>query len=134
MSKRKIALLGLVVLIAAGWNYRPNFNRPRGTKITLNAVDIIPTYYKRQTSGATISGLANQNYTHIQILNDTKYPLSLVTSEFSNVAPSFNSTEKLFVLSSGTNTWDDISIYDAVYLMSENGQSVTDGTIYIMIW
>lgn len=136
MSKRKIALFVLLILVAAGWNYRPNFNRPRGVKLTLSTISLIPTYFKagNSTSGATIHGLANKNYTHMQILNDTKYPLSIVTSEDDLTAPHFLSTEKLFVLSSATNTWDDISIYDSVYIMTENAQSATEGTIYIEFW
>ena len=126
----------LLILVAAGWNYRPNFNKPRGVKLTLSSISLIPTYFKagNSTSGATINGLANKNYTHMQILNDTKYPLSIVTSDDRLEAPHFESTEKLFVLSSATNTWDDISIYDSIYIMTENAQSATAGTIYIEVW
>lgn len=110
------------------------------------------TQFIAQKGASTISllstNLDNSGYHHLQILNETAYPLSVAFTHDRTVVPqSFslngssqqtlftpNGMQKYYVLSSGTNTFDNVAIGDSIYVMSENGQSVTAGTITYSVW
>lgn len=128
----------LVLAFASAWTLRPAFNRVKSVVITARGASVIPVMFttgeeNNASQSRVLEGLAGAGYSHLQILNDTKYPLSLVSSE-SQTPPDTDVRQKLYVLSSGAASFDDVSIFDNLYIMSEAGGSVYDGTVRISVW
>lgn len=140
---RLIVLIPLLFqLNAEAWNLRPAFNKPRSVTVTSNGTSPIPTRFalsqKDNTQSLVLNGLANQGYNHVCVTNETKEPLSWITAADGTAAPantvSYGAvSQKQFVASSGNGCWDDISIFDNFYLMSE-GSSPLEGKVKISVW
>jgi len=142
----KRIIIGVTVLLAAvtlsAWSLRPAFNKPTGFSFTLRGAgtNIPPAYCNGDIDDGTVlflckkTGLANKGYSHIAVLNQTLADISLVTSEDTSTAPSSTSGEKLYVASGGGAAWDDISVFDAIYVMSESGSSVISGKVKVTVW
>lgn len=135
-TKYKLALLVCAAVLFGAWEVRPNFNRPKSVALTVNASSIIPVMFKTR-NGIHLSNvmrdLDGKGYSHIGVISDVKHPISLATSEFES-GNSVVSTEKLYVASSGTATYDSISVFKYLFIMSEDGNSVLDGKLKIMVW
>lgn len=136
---KKYFFLAGMVLIALGvaaWSVRPAFNRVASAYITAGSgASNIPNYYTPSLTGSLVkTGLANQGYSHLMVLNNTAAMLSLISSESSSTAPANDTAQKMYVSASGTGTWDDISVFDNLYMQSESGASITSGTVQIMVW
>lgn len=90
------------------------------------------------TQGASTVSLIFQNidgsnYRHLMVVNETNYPLSVLTTTTLEALPSIVSTRKLYVISNGIGTWDDITLFNNLYIMGEGG-SIPNGTIEIIAW
>jgi hypothetical protein len=135
-KKYKLALLVTAAILLGAWQGRPNHNRPKSASIEPNGSSLIPIMYKAVDGihhSNVLSNLDGSNYSHIGVISTLRGPISLVTSEFAT-APSSSSTEKLHVASSASAAFDDVSVFKYLYVMSETGQSLSDGTLKIMVW
>lgn len=126
------------ILLCAAWNVRPAFNHPTGIIISPTASKPVPSYFTEgkptgSVYGQVLSTLNDKGYSHLAIINESRYPLSINLSATGS-SLDLDSTQNLYVASSGSGAWDDISIFRYMYLMSSDGSSVYDGKIKIMVW
>jgi hypothetical protein len=136
--KKLFHLMGfvLIALSVGAWSVRPAFNRITSKYVTAGSGSSnIPTAYSTSLANSLVmTGLSGNGYSHIMVLNNTTAMISLLSTESSSSAPSSSTNQKMYVSASGTGAWDDVSVFDAVYLQSESGSSLTSGTVQIMVW
>jgi len=132
----KLALLVCTALLLGAWEVRPNFNKPRSINITPNASSIIPVVPKPRDGihhSLVMSDLDGKGYSHIGAISSLQGAFSILTSENAG-APSASSTEKLYVASGGTATFDDVSVFKYLFILSEETSSLTSGNLKLMVW
>lgn len=112
--------------------------------IPTNFTTLVPGWVSKITStGSSVqslvmTGLSGLGYSHMMVVNNTGSSVSVVNTPFvnPNVTPSnnaFTNTTRGVVLKNNTVAWDDILVYDAIYLRSNDG-IVTSGDITINVW
>jgi len=125
---------------AGAWTFRPAFNKPQSKSITATQSTPIGTYFREpgypsdNFHSRVMSGLSNKGYSHIAVINRSKFPLSIVTVSDGGSAPDDEIEQKLYVPSSGFAFYDDISIFNYLYIMAEDGNSPREGTVEITVW
>lgn len=150
----------LAAMSSIAWSERPAGNRVASVQVYVNGSSIIPTYFTRRIPGYVtgsssvgssvqsliMTGLANKGYSHMMVLNNTGASLVLANTDAVspfvipttvplNAAGNAQSEGRFFILPNNNNAWDDLSIFDALYLRSGSGASVTAvGNIDIMVW
>jgi len=135
-KKYKLALLVTAAILLGAWETRPNFNKPRSINITPSASSIIPVVPKPLDGihhSLVMSNLDGKGYSHIGVISTVPGAISVLTSENAG-APSASSTEKLYVASGGTATFDDVSVFKYLFILSEEASSLTSGNLKLMVW
>lgn len=132
----KIAILLCLPLLFGAWEVRPNFNKPKSINITPNSSSIIPVVPKARDGihhSNVMWDLDGKGYSHIGAISTVQGAISILTSENAG-APSASSTEKLYVASGGTATFDDVSVFKYLFILSEEASSLTSGNLKLMVW
>lgn len=161
-SRNAPIFIGIVLLAALtclAWTPRPAFNRVASVTVFTSGSSLIPTYFTRRIPGyntressvgasvqsLVMTGLANNGYSHLMVLNNTGASLTLYNTDQdlsagppqtvpSEKAGNVQGQNRFFVLANNNNSWDDLSIFDAIYIRS-NGASVnTTANVDIMVW
>lgn len=140
MKKFTGLFIVLSVIFFAAWSPRPAFNKATGFTINLNdgTKNIPPTFCIGDVGVSNFNcrykGLANKGYSHLGVINQTDSDISIVSSEVSSTAPSSTVEQKFYVTSFGAAAWDDVSIFNVLYFMSETGSSITSGKVRVTVW
>lgn len=111
---------------------RTPFNRPKSGTIVASTNNI-PTAFTTGAGSKVLTGLKEQGYSHIMVINGSTTIISVTTTDNGTTAPSGTTTERLYVLGSQTATFDDISVFDNIYVQSE-GTAISTGTVYVQVW
>ncbi len=92
--------------------------------------------------GSSLQSVPGQNFAHMKVINNTAFPISLLTSPLST--PSEFTNMDVYVVSSGYGTWDNLPVFNNLYIQSlgntgaqwtgGNGGSVPAGNIYVELW
>lgn len=133
MKKTSIVALALVGLFITGWNFRPAFNRPKS--VVVNAASTtIPTAFSDAAGSLVLQGLSSGAFQHLMVTNYSNAPLSILTLPDVSTAPSATVTgQRLHIVSSGVAAFDDVSIFENLYIQSEE-MPVTTKKVYITVW
>lgn len=143
-----MSLAGLGLLVSA-WSFAPSVTPPTTVRVYTSGSALIGTYYTRFIPGyisgqssigssvqsLVITGLANKGYSHLMVTNATGASVALVNTPYVNpyVVPTNANTNQLLVVSNNTKAWDDIPIFDAIYIKSD-GSSISSGHVDIEVW
>lgn len=138
-----LAGLSLGLLCGEVFGALPRGAIPLGSTIPLTGSQYIPTTYQRNSSGvkglllSNVQGKGTSPRLHLMVINQTSCLLSVVPAINENGAsvipttPSFNA---LYVVSSGIGTWDQISLFDNLFVRSEGGSSCAAGSVQTSAW
>lgn len=116
-----------------GWDFRPAFNRPKS--VVVNAASTtVPTAFSDASGSLVMQGLSGGGYQNLSVINYTNAPISVLTLPEVSSAPSATVTgQRVHVVSSGITVLDGISLFDNLYIQSEE-MPVTTKKIYITAW
>lgn len=134
MKKFYIGFLAVSILFLAAWSdYRPAINRPKSVVIDASST-VVPTAFSNAAGSLVMQDLGDKYFQHIMVLNETKSPISVLTIPEVSAAPAATVTnQRLHVASSGAAAFDDISVFDNLYIQSEDNQIGAD-KVKIMLW
>lgn len=134
MKKTSIAVLALSMIFLTGWwGSRQAFNRPKSVVVN-SASTNIPTAFSNASGSLVIQGLSSGNYQNIMVLNESKSPLSVLTIPEVSSAPAASVTsQRLHVVSNGIVSFDNVSVFDNLYLQSEDNV-INSGKVKITVW
>lgn len=70
------------------------------------------------------------------VLNNTGSSVAVSLSPYSNprVTPGDTGSSVLYVLPNTNSAWDDITVFDNVYIRSNKGATITSGNVDVMVW
>lgn len=133
MKKITFAALLMSAVFLAAWTTRPALNRPKS--VVVNAASTtIPTAFSSASGSLVLQNLVGGYYQHLMVVNYSNAPLSILTLPDVSTAPSASVTgQRLHVVSSGVTAFDDISVFDNLYIQSEEN-AVTTKKVYITVW
>lgn len=131
--------LNLVMLLAVAATFllaaapRGAFNRTKS--VVVNAASTtIPTAFSNASGSLVMQNLSSGNYSHILVINETNAPVSILMLPDVSSAPAASVTsQRLHVVSSGVVAYDDISIFDNLYIQSEENAIATK-KVRITVW
>ena len=133
MNKKMFYLLLVSCLVFAGWQVRPSFNRPKSIVVSASSTNI-PTAFSDASGSLVGQGLSGGTFQHIMVINYTNAPISFLTLPEVSSAPAASVTgQRLHVVSSGGATFDDVSIFDNLYIQSEESV-ISSGKVRINLW
>lgn len=81
-------------------------------------------------TGNTTTG---KYFQHLDVTNQTDALLSIAMTSTSG-APSSSTTQKKYAVSGGGGAWDDIAVFNNIYIRSEGASLATSGFITVSIW
>lgn len=132
-KKRSIIAILLLVFSFGSLSARQAFNRPKSAKVVASSTNI-PTSFSNASGSLVLQGLQSGDYQHLSVINDTNSPISIITiPEVSSAPGSHLNSQKLYVVSQGAHAFDGISVFDNIYLKSEDN-TILAGTVYIHAW
>lgn len=158
--KRTTKLITIIagLFLLSAWSVRPPFNQMKSISVLVNSSRGIGTYYtkvipgyltSKSVAGSSIQslvmeGLEGNGYSHVMVINNTGSSIALVTTGENNpysvpqnsVSGGLNNSvsNELYVPASSTAAWDDISVFDAIYVRSTGASITSLGNIDIMVW
>lgn len=133
MKRTTVIVIALTGLALAGWDFRNSFNRPRSVVIN-TATNNLKTAFDTTAGSLVMQNLSNGQFQNMMIINETAYPLSVLTLPEVSAAPSATVTgQRLHVVSFGSGTFDNVSIFDNMYIQSESTTG-NIGKIKINVW
>ena len=110
--------------------------KPKSIHVDASSTSV-PTAFSSSASGSLVlQNLTKPGgpYKHLSIQNDTKSPISWLTLAEVSATPAATVTgNRLFVVSSGAHSWDDVSVLDNLYIQSEDN-GIVEGDIWINVW
>lgn len=149
MKKLLIAALSLTFLAWAP----TNGNMPSSAHILATSGKPIPTSFTTilpgfipvnanlasvgsSTQSVAINGASGNNYSHLMVLNNTGSSVALSLSPYVSpfITPGDNGSSVLYVLPNTNAAWDDITVFDRVYVRSFSGSTITSGSVTFMVW
>lgn len=147
--KTFIVVLTLVPVLGA-WFGSAGKSMPKTVSVVADATHVIPVdftaivpgYSTRLTSnGASTQSLVLQElngrgYSHLMVLNNTGSSIALVLSPYDSprIVPGNTGSSVLWQLPNTNQAWDDIPVFDEIYIRSNKGTQITSGNIDIMVW
>ncbi len=133
--KRLIFVTFACLFLFIAWFPRSAFNRPKSVVVT-PATNNIPAAFSNAAGSLVLQNLSSGQYQHVQVLNETNYPISFLTLPEVSTAPSSTVTgQRMHIVSNGASSFDDISIFDNFYLQSEEGAINQSGKkVRVNIW
>jgi hypothetical protein len=153
----KITSLLCATIFLGAWSVRPAFNDVKSIQVLVNSSRNIGTYYTKVIPGyltaksvpgssvqsLVLEGLSNKGYSHIMVVNNTGSSIALANVDEVNpyIVPSGNvnagfdsASAQLYVSANSSAAWDDISVFDAIYVRSTGASITSLGNIDIMVW
>lgn len=132
MKKLSFILPIMAVLFLSGFFWSA-INRPRSVVVD-TATSTLPTAFTSAATSLKMQSLSGNYYRNIMIVNETKSPISFLTLPDVSAAPAATVTnQRMHVVSNGIAAFDNISIFDNLYLQSEDN-AVNSGKIRINVW
>lgn len=154
----KLITLAAGLFLLSAWSVRPAFNQAKSISVLVNSSRNVGTYYtkvipgyltSKSVAGSSVQslvmeGLEGNGYSHIMVVNNTGSSIALVTTGENNpysvpansVSGGGNNSvsNELYVPASSSAAWDDISVFDAIYIRSRGASITSLGNIDIMVW
>ncbi len=154
----KLSMLFCALFLLGAWSIRPAFNQAKSISVLVDSSRNIGTYYTKVIPGYLTSksvpgssiqslvmeGLEGNGYSHLMVVNNTGSSIALVTTGENNpytvptgsVSGGSNDTvlNELYVGASSSAAWDDISVFDGIYVRSRGASITSLGNIDIMVW
>lgn len=145
--KKLISLVA--VLFLSAWS-ATNGNMPSSVSVVATSAKPIPTSFTTllpgfastlasagsSTQSLVLTGVSGNNYSHLMVLNNTGSSVAVSLSPYSNprVTPGDTGSSVLYVLPNTNSAWDDITVFDNVYIRSNKGATITSGNVDVMVW
>ena len=128
-------LLLLTVVLSAWSGIRPAFNRPQSVVVEAD-VNNIPTTFTNAAGSQVFTDLRGKGYQHMMIYNETDGILGVLPYQVNSASLTADHETKwrVQIPTGGTATFDDFSVFQYLYLRSEDGPPLTNGTVTINVW
>lgn len=133
--KKFLMFLPLVILagLIVAWDTAPHVDGQRSITVVAATTNIPPTF-ANTTYSRIMTGLSGKGYKHMIVLNETGTAVSVLSWPQLTVTDNEASTHKLRIASNGAVAWDDIALYENLFLRSESGASILTGNVTAEIW
>ena len=126
-----VLLAATAALVA--WSPRGAVNRPVSVVVDASSTSV-PTAFSNAAGSLVLQNLVGKQYQHLKVLNLSKSPISVLTIPEVSSAPAASVTgQRLHVASGGSETFNDISIFDNLYIQSEDN-AIAEDLIKINVW
>ena len=131
--KKLIGLISvsLMLLGIIAWESRPAYNNPKSVVVNA-ATTAVPTAFSSASGSLVLQNLVGQGYQNIKVINESKSPISFLTLPVVSAAPGLLS-QRLHIASSGIETYNNISVFDNLYIQSEDN-AIAEDKIKINVW
>lgn len=127
-----VCLLGFLLLLP-GWDWRPAYNRPVSVVVDASSTNV-PTAFSNASGSLVLQDLTGSGYQHISVANETNSPISILTLPEVSASPGSHVTgQRLHISSLGAHAFDDVSVFDNLYVQSEDN-TIVAGKIRINVW
>lgn len=134
MTKKLFFGLFFISLSVIGWQFRGAYNRPKSVVVNTGS-NTIPTAFSNAAGSLVLQGLSSGPYQNVMVVNYTNAPLSLLTIPEVSSAPAASVTgQRLHLVSSGVTAFDNVSIFDNLYIQSEESAVSSGKKVYITVW
>ena len=136
MKKLLLLIAGFSIVAAAN-------GIPKGVNHSLILGRFFPN--APQANGGSAIGMLMANVqskgasprTHLMVINQTACLLSIIPALTENgapVVPAPTTDAKLYSVASQIGTWDEVSMFDNLFIMAEGGTSCVAGSVQASAW